>query len=608
MTTQSIDNSPRFLITTADERSWRTDCPVLCLGEWCRTYGRSDAWLKLRAEVAPYHWDDREKLYRDYLYLHELHEVLLTELSDALNAFHGTQYSRRYWRILVGPWLLYFAQMLFDRWTMIQHAVGDYEISGTAVLDLKADQIIPGNMNEFRDMYPTDEWNHAIYGRILRGWTSVPCTPIPIDEKAARSSAVQPASMRTLGKSLRRLVVKGGSRFSQFLARKTDAFFILTFLPLKQELLLQLALGQSPTLNLPIPSPCLSPDLNVRERFSLETVQHKGFEHCVRTLIPEQIPTVYLEGYQSLQNTVKQLPWPKKPKVIFTSASYNADDVFKAWAGLRVEEHTPLVIGQHGGNLGSALWTSSEDHENAIADRYLTWGWSDGKSKQYPVGVLKHIGKGSNVWNPKGHLLLVTSVMPRYSYVMGSFTVAVGQTNANLEDQYRFVRALPKDIFENLVVRLFMPDWGWAQPDRWRDQIPGVRIDPGIRPIEPLIKDSRLYVATYNATTFLESLSRNIPTIMFWNPKHWELRASAESYFNGLRQVGIFHSCPEDAAAKVAEIWGNVDEWWNQPEVQEARKFFCRRYARIDKESFQDLHKALATVKPGQALSADQLL
>jgi len=592
-----MNKTAKFLITTADERSWRKDSSVLCLGAWCRTHKRADAWNELNAEIASYHWDDRQKLYHDYLNLRDLHEVLLVELADKLNVFHGTQYSYRYWRILVGPWLLYFTQMLFDRWSMIRYAEEHYKISGTVVLDFPSEQILPNDMEDFRDMYSKDIWNHYLYGRILSEWSAIDCEKVRCDDLGTNSVVKRPFGLRQLISSFKGYILRGVSRLSQMLGRVTDVFFISTALPLKQDLLLQLVLGQLPKLNFQLPSPKVAQDFSIRKSFSLKADQYKDFEHCLRTLIPEQIPIVYLEGYSSLQNVVKNLPWPMKPKAIFTSFSYNADDVFKAWAGLRVEDGAPLLIGQHGGNLGSALWTSSEDHEISISDRYLTWGWSDGNSKQYPVAALKQIGKADGVWNRKGSLLLVTSVMPRYSYVMGSFTVSVTQTESSLDEQYAFVRALPKDVFEKLVIRLFMPDWGWSQSDRWREQFPDAHIDSGSAPIEPLVIESRLYIATYNATTFLDSLSRNIPTIMFWNEKHWELRPSAEPYFDKLKHVGIFHSCPESAAAKVSEIWDKVHEWWNQPEVQEARESFCYRYARTPQNPIKELKLAITTVK-----------
>jgi putative transferase (TIGR04331 family) len=584
----------QLLVTTADERSWPTYGSVLFLGTWCCKYDRMANWEKLKGEVVPYHWDDRNKLYADYLYIRELYEVLLTELSDALNSIHGTRHSCRYWRILVGPWLLYFTQMVFDRWSMIQYAIENYNICGTFVLDFSPDQVVPKNMDDFRNISQSDYWNHAIYSRILTGWTSVVCDRIPCDKCDTYSPDANSSYMHSFWKGLRNITYSSISRVSQFFQDDIDAFFISTYMPRKQEFLLQIALGQIPAFNTQIPPPSIAYDLNSRKDLRIGLENQNNFENCVRSLIVEQIPTVYLEGYCELQRTLVKLPWPNRPKVIFTSTSYNSDDVFKAWAALLVDRGTPLVIGQHGGNMGSALFSSTEDHEVAISDRYLTWGWSDGHFKQYPNVALKLVGRGSGAWNPKGHLLLVSSVMPRYSYVMGSFTVAESQVNSNLEDQYRFIRSLQKEIYNKLAVRLYIPDWGWSQVSRWRDQFPDVYIDQGSGKIEPLVKNCRLYVATYNATTFLESLSQNIPTIVFWNPKHWELRPGAVPYFDKLRQIGILHACPEDAAAKVNEIWGSVEEWWSGSDVQDVRSAFCSRFARSAKQPIVEMLRAIS--------------
>lgn len=110
----------RFLITTALEESWRRDQPVLFLGEWCRRHSRREQWQQLDAAVLPYHWDDRQKLESDYRTLTALHERLLLELTADLNRIHGVEHSMRYWRILVGPWLGFFVQTVFDRWESIQ--------------------------------------------------------------------------------------------------------------------------------------------------------------------------------------------------------------------------------------------------------------------------------------------------------------------------------------------------------------------------------------------------------------------------------------------------------------------------------------------------------
>jgi putative transferase (TIGR04331 family) len=549
-------------------------------------------------ETLPYHWDDRNRLHRDYLYLRDLHEKLLVELAGALNAVHDTHHSVRYWRILVGPWLQYFTQMLFDRWTTIQDALQAYEISATKVLGFSPERIIPSDMLDFRNMYSTDAWNHAIYSRILQGWTNVRCEPVSDDAVGPIAGPVLTPQPRGLVGRIKRSLAASAPGLLRVVARSTDAFLFSTHLGLKEELLLQLALGQVPIRYEAVPAPQVAPLASARRDLRLEAASATTFEECVRALIPEQIPTVYLEGYAELLAVSRAAPWPKKPKVVFTANGYMASDTFKVWAASRVEEGTPLVVGQHGGNLGSALWSSSEDHEVAIADRYLTWGWGEGDPKHYPVGALNRIGRRTAKPQPRGHLLLVASVYPRYSYVLGSFPTSASQTESYLQDQYDLVRALPKRIYEELVIRLFAPDWGWDQPARWRAQFPDARIDPGTAPIKSLVAGTRLYVATYNATTFLESLNANIPTIMFWNPAHSELRSSAEPFFRELERVGIFHPTAESAARKVAQVWDDITGWWRDPEIQRVRLDFVERFARSPQNPIRDLRRALTTAKP----------
>ena len=62
-----------FLITTADQRYWKYDEPVIFLGEWCKIFSESATYKNIEHEVLPYHWDDRQKLYKDYIYLNILY-------------------------------------------------------------------------------------------------------------------------------------------------------------------------------------------------------------------------------------------------------------------------------------------------------------------------------------------------------------------------------------------------------------------------------------------------------------------------------------------------------------------------------------------------------
>lgn len=582
----------RFLITTADERTWPRDQAVLFLGEWCRLYDRESTWKELGAEVVPYHWDNRENLHRDYQYLQTLYEELLQELSAQLNVLHGVSHSQRYWRILLGPWLGYFTGMIFDRWEMIQRAVTEYSVIGVRVLEIAPEQMVPNDMVHFERLFVSDAWNEMIYSQLLRGWTEV---PIEIVQSADTPSPLPPLRVRlSPARRLKRKLGRTASIISQWFVRENEAFFLSSCLPIKQDLLLQWRLKQVPKFWRPLPAPRAEVDWDKRQ-WQLGRSEMDGFPAIVRAMIPRHLPVLYLEGYAALVTFCRDLPWPKKPHLIFTSNSYSSDEVFKAWAAEKIEAGAKFVVGQHGGNYGTGRWESTEDHQRTISDFWLSWGWGDPcDSKITPVGNLKLFGCESS-WDCTGGALMVESCVPRYSYRMYSVPVA-SQWLDYFEEQCRFVAALPVRLRQRLTVRLHHQDYGWCPMQRWRHRFPDIRMDEGVNPIAPLVETSRLYIATYNATTFLESLAMNIPTIMFWNPKHWELRDSAMPCFGQLKSVGIFHETPESAAQQMAHVWDDVATWWGSEPLQTVREQFCHRYSRMPEHPLEIIEQVLSQV------------
>ena len=232
-----------------------------------------------------------------------------------------------------------------------------------------------------------------------------------------------------------------------------------------------------------------------------------------------------------------------------------------------------------------AKWNFSEEHEIKISNKYLTWGWGqDIGGSLVPVGNLKNFSQKRIAPNPKGFACMVEMTLPRYSYHMYSAPVASQLLNY-IDDQHRFIGALDGGLAKQVLVRQYFHDFfGWRQKKRWLERFPTIRLEDGAASIHSLMKKSRIFICTYNATTYLESMSLNFPTIIFWNPKYWELRDSAAPYFDRLKAVGIFHETPESAAQQMESVWSDVSGWWQRPDVQLVRSEFCEQYARIPKD------------------------
>ena len=571
----------RFLVTTALEETIPNNQPLLMLGEWCRPYSKKNKLDKLNIKLLSYHWDDRSKLHRDYLYLDEFYEKLLSELTFELNDIQGTQYSNRYWRILIGPWLGWFVQIIFDRWTSLNNAINEYELSGTYIKSFEEDLLTPNNSRHFAGLITSDEWNHFIYSYIIKNYTSINYTIIPGTYKIIRERSIHQSNFESKAKEKISDYINFIFRFAQ---REDDIFFINTYLSKRKEILLSLKLNQMPLFY----HNNFLDDLQIKiekekRQWKLNGNNNNKFEVFARSIIPKQIPAIYLEGNKLFNNKLSLLSWPSNPKTIFTSSSYHADDLFKLYAAKKIEKGTPLIIGQHGGGIGTHLFGFYEKHQIDICDLYFSWGWID-KSKPNikSIGLIKEKKSVFIKHKNKKIISLIAGAGPGHSYHIWSSPISATQWLDYFDDQCKFINSLSPKIREVLNIRLKQVVKGWEPSyERWKDTFPKISIDNDNSNIEKLFNKSRICIVTYNATTFLETFSTNTPTVMFWNPKHWELNESSKIYFDKLKKAGVFHDTPESAARHVNLIWQDVKSWWDSEIVKEAVKSFkdCYAYA-----------------------------
>jgi len=566
-----------FLITTADQRFWRTTEPILFLGEWCKLYERRHLYEKLDTETLPYHWDDRSRLYSDYQYLRGVYERYLDALVPKLNEVHGLDQSARFWRIIVGPWLRYFIEILYDRYLSIAAAADRKCVSDTLISDTTQFQP-PSDFPEFNQWFASDSYNHKLYSWLIEKMRCMPFHVVQTEEEpdAIRSRLdIRDVIARLLSRA-ERLTPGSWHRIA----------LITTQLPRLELNELNKALGQyfpwiaAPPIRVEKP-PAI--DSRLRHRLVLQ-VGNSPFERLLDVAISVQMPLAHLEAFQHLQTRALDA-YPKNTKTILTSVAETFDEAFKIWTATRVDKGARFFISQHGGLFGSGLWMSTEEHQIKVSDRFYSWGWFDEALPSVkPMPALKLVGVEARIrYSTSGRILWALNSFPRYSYRMLSIPVA-GQFLRYAEDQFSLAWALPAQIRRRVLMRLYPESYGWNEELRWRDRCPDIKIYRGRTSMEKQLSQSSLLICGYNTTTFLETLAANFPTIVYWNPRYWELRLDAQPFYTLLEEAGIFHTSHESAASKIKEIHENPLRWWNSLAVQEARKQFCRRFARTSRD------------------------
>jgi putative transferase (TIGR04331 family) len=591
-----INSSEVFLATTDLEITWPINQPVIFLGKWCLRYSRRHIWTKLDFSVFPYHWDNRAKLVKDYVYINRVYEQLLMELSKKLNEIHGVNYSIRYWRIIIGYWLLYFTQIYFDRWQMLQD-ISRNNSNLTMYRIPKKKYISPASDTEnFTKQIQESSWNEVIYADIAEKFTDINViTKTEISNHSAKEYSIAANSNNNLLKSTQRF-----GKFKSFLEYfgKKKIFqghsvsIHLNYLRRYEYLKLALLLKQIPVVDSQGKLKIFTANPTHRN-WTLNFKHDDFFLVAISSEIPKYLPTCFLEGYLELSKVALDNVQMTKPKVIVSDSKFVGDEKWKMWAAYNCENGTKLIISQHGGHYGTGAWSSSELHEIKISDRFLSWGWQKSNEKKVvPAPAVKLLGMKKLKSVENGICLQVTMALERQSGLLHSFPIA-SQLEEYLSDQFRFAFALSKDIQRDLIVRLYPQDFGWDIKQRWDDLAPDFTQDLGQSDIGELMKRAKIYVATYNATTFLESFRRDIPTVMFWNPKQWELSENAQPYFNLLRQASVLFDDPIACANHVNLIWNDIPNWWSSPFVQKAISTFINQYAYAGIKPLNELKSAL---------------
>jgi len=587
-----LSNTPRYLITTSDELTWKLDRPVIFLGEWCREFERKEVWSKLDAIVAkPYGTTKRQKV-SDLQSTREIASNLFPEFYGLLNDVHGLSESERFWKIILGHWFRRHIEVTCNRTNSLRDCLEKYEISGTTFYDIENYELTAATSAEATTLSSSNLWNNTFYKKIL---STVSMQKISIDliENVPKVSfgkfKVDPTVEQSRNASLHGTVSTLGSMFK----RKNDAMIINSYMPPKMELKLQMALRQFPQLNVSPKFVTLkSPDYQLRSILKSKIQKEKisEVEALVRETLFDSLPICFLEAFSDVQQLSLKQPWPATPKFIFTSNNFDSDEVFKVWAANKVKSGVRYIVGQHGNGYGTHRFFDPTIEEET-ADNFLTWGWGKVGKKHSAAFMLSQDYDKHQAYDSTGCL----------SLMVGDSTVRLQtwdesyEFNRSIQDTELFIASLRPEI-RNLLVLKAHPSSAFS---KWRIDIRWNKLDSEIKRVSEksslpdLISKSRLVVHTYDSTGLLKTLAMNVPTIAFWQDGMEHLLESAVPYYELLIEAGIVHFTPESAAQKINEIWNDTEGWWRSAKVQNSREEFTFQFARISQNPIRDLKRLL---------------
>tara|TARA_B110000858_G_C17807371_1_gene478820 strand:+ start:2549 stop:4321 length:1773 start_codon:yes stop_codon:yes gene_type:complete len=580
------------IVLTKTDNFFKKNHKNTYLSRACFSY---DLEKKLPNEIkklSPHHWNDYDKLKKDKEYFNELIDRIFPALLFALNSLKKKKYSKKFWKILITHWLHSFIYINFDHWEMIRNLKLKEKKYFIDTFQINNEDIIPNTLEDYIRLFGSDAWRQIMLIKILKFkfLKSKKKIEYLINNNLENDISKNRHIIEKYQKNLiKKFIINSYNKIFGFIIKKQNFLIARSYLGRLNEILLNLKLFQLPTIFVPnIYTLSSKPSLEFRGKITLNFIPTNNFEKFLKKEIINQLPISFLEGFDEIENKIKDLNFPETPKCIFVSNSHHKS-VLSRYCANNAENGCKIIHGQYGGSYGQWDMHWLEKYYKSISDIYLTWGWTD-HPNTYPLGMLRPLGPVRKEKKNYKQLLMIGKTIKSYGYSLDSNSRAC-QSKNYLNDCFLAIKNLRIDIKENLKIRLKPVGKGWEEKDRFKDLLSANKIDMGKESIFSVIKKTKIYFATYNGTGYLESLAMNIPTVLFSNPYDEKLRGDSLEYFKLLEDNKIYFKDPILATNHINQVWDDVNKWWLSEKVQSAREKFCLKYAKNNTKKLDDIIK-----------------
>ena len=562
--------------------------PVVFLGPWCENQKKaSDGSWQFDGYATPDKRADLEQQSR------EISESIFPDLASALNELHGRDIPNEFWSRTIKLWLEIFTDVVYQRWDCITEAISTASFTSAAQVATRRSQLTPKTRLEIQRLINSHEWNHLIFGEIL-DFLQFPQEEPGVGEFVSHSNHLKSKHFNPKRGLIKRLA----SWLNNALARRAKYMIIQTYLPRKVEIRLAIRLRTLPFKWEDVALDDVEVDNELRGRVQIKTSESRDAEQFIRKIISQHIPMLYIEHFQKVSESFTKTTLLSHPTTIFTSNLHMASEQFLMWMSHKALGGTRLVVGQHGGVHGMSKFDSQEfRHEMQIADSYLSWGWpSSTNSSVVPSFALINANNGDRRNAPsslRSTLLFVVDSTYRYPSPNRGIN---GPLVQYLNNCFAVTEQLSPVVRDNTCVRLYHEHeyFDNNQKPFWNSRFPILNVSTGHTPMKQHREQARIVLCTSIGTTYIETIHRNIPTVIFLDPAISPLKAEHAQIFESMKHSGILHFSAESAAEHINSVWDKVDEWWQSEPVRDSIALFSNLFNRTVNDPISFLQSVIS--------------
>tara|TARA_B100001057_G_scaffold147670_1_gene147565 strand:- start:4737 stop:6494 length:1758 start_codon:yes stop_codon:yes gene_type:complete len=549
------------------------------LGSWCTNSIEAIS----KKNIHKYHWSNLRKFENDSILILKYYEYFIKKITPILNSVNRENNDHKYWQRIVGPWLLYFISVVFERLENLKSLENKSNIK-TYLPKYDFKEWIPLDFVDFEDMILRDEWNLYIYSEIVKISNIVNFKIL--DNNIVNKNIYKRKKDATLKKISKKFIYY----FIKLLPEKLrNICLIETKLNLSDIFWINLRLRKFP-FQYYIRENTKIKNININLRNECTTknklqIDNDEFCQLFASLIFNNIPIAYLESFNSNRKRAMRI-YPKNPKFIFTSSAYFSNEMFKIWTAEKSKENKKIFVQVHGGHHATASFNHPGQFTEKIADKFFTWGWGTNILSSPKLSRLKVKINKYKSYRKKLKICLVIFSANKYS---NSITSSPTSSNflKSLKDYEKLFLNIKKTILKNLTIRIRKSSNGWDIEKYFRSL--GVTNFSYLNKInynfidnfKKLVSKHSLFICTYDSTMFYELLTLNVPTLIYLDEKFWKLNKNSKKDFDKLSNVNIYFNSIEKLSNYLNKInQDEINKWWFSDDTQKIKDNFLQNYGR----------------------------
>ncbi len=494
---------------------------------------------------------------KNFRYYNNIYETVLKELADNLNKAHKKNYSLRFWRINIGPYL----QELLGKYYILFNINFKYRnLKKIDYLFIKSFFI---DTKHFSNFISSDTGYKYLNSKIFN---------FKKDKKNKLVNIKSYIHKRKRLNCIIKILINFLLKIFYTLTPGKKEKIILVDNIFKNKLsLLNLFINGSKKYFLFVDNLFFKDytnKLNFFERNKIFKFKKQNFFFKIlENTIIETFPINYLENFEYYVEEIKN----NNSFKYICNTSFSSNDYFKS---LFINKKNKLLIFQHGGRYFMFKQNISELHELKINDKFISLGFD--KKKHFLI----YQNKINYINNEK--ILYVEDTF-RLPQRMGESLPMMKESLIFEKDQINLQKKLKQKFKCNIKKHPFNENKKFY------------KFKNSCKTIDMLKKYNLVIIENIYSTSLLEIIQHDFPYLIFMNKKllNIDYKRHVINDIKNLEKNKIFHTSEKSIINFLNKNLKSIDKWWNLKNTRSAHQIFKKRYLIESRNFIRDFENSI---------------